>query len=568
MNKQNMKLQAALKYFNEFHLPVIPWRHVYTTKEKKPTKKPYVSWKVYQKELPNEKEIVRWWTEWPDANVAIVTGPISHVVAFDSDDDKADEYFNGIMPDNLSCPVSQTPSGGKHYWFKSDASLKNATKINGFNLDFRGEGGILCCPPSIREDGKAYKFLPQLSIKEIEIPQVPESLLLLLKTNTNIIGVKPENIETMFEEGRRDADLFHVAHLIALGGGTEEEAMKVLVSIAKSWGEENLTDWLWDKVKSAFERKAQRQINISEEVRRYISLTNGEFCVKDCYNELIGLNSVKPVKNCENLRMTIRQVVHNLRVAGEITANSRKDGYYTRVDDKCDDMDITNVSIENHPLKLPLDLRNYVKIMPKNIIVAAGSKSSGKTAFNLNIAWLNRNHPEGLYYYNSEMAAEELRIRIDAFGENYPLSEWKKIKFKERTANFADIIKQKPNAIHIVDFLEIYDNFYEIGLMIRDIYDALNKGVAIVSIQKNAGASLGLGGGRSIEKARLYLSLDYGRMTITDAKLFEIRHINPRGWVLDYKLHDGCHYQKDQRDWHEPSEVIEGLNPPKRKYPQ
>ena len=547
--KPNMKYQAALKYLNDFHLPVIPWKHF------KKDKRPLVGWKKYQKELPTVEEIKEWWEKWPDANVGIVTGPISHIVAFDSDDDEADRYFNEIMPDNLLCPVCETPRGGKHYWFKSDTSLKNATMINGYKLDFRGEGGFICCPPSTREDGKAYKFVQGLSIKDMEIPEIPDALCLLLNNKkSSYIREDDSQNEELFTEGRRNNDLFHIAHCLTKGSANKMEASQVLKIIAKNCNPPYPDDQIETIIQSALDRKVRGESGLTDDISRIIAASDGIICVSDVVKAYQENQNESIVSN--SIRTQIRTILLRLKEKGVINKAGNKDGYYIRVDEKCEDMDIMNVTIVNHPLKLPLDLRNYVKIMPKNIIVLAGSKSSGKTAFLLNTAWLNRNHTEGVYYYNSEMAVEELRIRLDCFGPGYPLEEWKKINFKERTSNFADIIKKNPNAIHIVDFLEKYKDFFEIGQDIRYIYDAVNKGVAIVAIQKNAGISLGLGGGRSIEKARLYLSLDYGKMTITDAKLFEIKGINPRGWMLDYKLHDGCHYDKSPRDWYDPIEKI------------
>jgi hypothetical protein len=561
-DKPNMKLQAALKYLNDFHLPVIPWQHFKSKDSDKPNKRPLVPWKKYQTELPTPEDINQWWEKWPDANVGIVTGPLSKVVAFDTDSEEADQYFNEIMPDNLSCPVCQTPRGGKHYWFKSDVSLRNATAINGHNLDFRGEGGFICCPPSTREDGKAYQFVRGLSIRDIAIPEIPQALVsLLLNNKSSYIRGDDSQIQELFMEGRRNSDLFHIAHCLTKGNATKAESAQVLRIIAKNCNPPYPESEIEAIIQSALDRKVRGEAGLTDDILRIIAVSDGIFCVSNVVKAYQENQNASIVAN--SIRTQIRTILLRFKEKGIIKRAGNQDGFYIRIDEKCEDMDIENVTIENHPLRLPLDLRNYVKIMPKNIIVVAGSKSSGKTAFLLNTAWLNRNHKEGVYYYNSEMAVEELKIRLDCFGSEYPITEWKKIKFKERTSNFADIIKKNPNAIHIVDFLEKYADFFEIGQDIRYIYDAIHKGVAIVAIQKNAGASLGLGGGRSIEKARLYLSLDYGKMTITDAKLFEIRHINPRGWVLDYKLHDGCHYQPDPRGWYEPSEIIEGLNPKK-----
>lgn len=295
-----------------------------------------------------------------------------------------------------------------------------------------------------------------------------------------------------------------------------------------------------------------REINLTHEIEKWLSVTNGYFSVTDCFSEL---QTITGVTNRNNYRV----ILHRLATREKnrlLQKDPKKAGVYRKIENICEDMDILNAATTPHPLKLPLDLRKFVKVMPKNILMAAGAKSSGKTAFLLNTAYENRDLKEGVFYYNSEMASEELRIRLDEFGSSYPISEWQKIRFKERTSNFDDVIRQAPDAVHIIDFLEIYDDFYAIGGMIRDIHDALGKGIAIIAIQKNEGTTYGLGGARSIEKARLYLTLDRGVIKITDAKLFTRKDVNPRGLQIEYKLVGGCKYIPDVRGWHNPEEKL------------
>ena len=33
--------------------------------------------------LPSEEEVIGWWTRWPDAQLAIITGPLSGLVVVD-----------------------------------------------------------------------------------------------------------------------------------------------------------------------------------------------------------------------------------------------------------------------------------------------------------------------------------------------------------------------------------------------------------------------------------------------------------------------------------------------------
>ncbi len=84
-----------------------------------------------------------------------------------------------------------------------------------------------------------------------------------------------------------------------------------------------------------------------------------------------------------------------------------------------------------------------------------------------------------VHYFSSEMGALELKDRFSKFDR--PLNSWK-VKFKERASNFADVIK--PDAINIIDFLEVHDEFYKIGGLIKDIYDKLTTGIAVIAIRK------------------------------------------------------------------------------------
>jgi hypothetical protein len=147
-------------------------------------------------------------------------------------------------------------------------------------------------------------------------------------------------------------------------------------------------------------------------------------------------------------------------------------------------------------------------------------------------------------YFSSEMGPVELKERLSKF-EN-PLSDFKKVKWLERSGNFADVIK--PDEVNVIDFLEMTDNFYLVAQYIKEIFDKLTTGIAIIAIQKNPGQTLGLGGGRSIEKARLYLSMDSGRLKIEKGKNWANQTINPNGWELTFKLLHGCKFII-QRDW-------------------
>jgi hypothetical protein len=155
-------------------------------------------------------------------------------------------------------------------------------------------------------------------------------------------------------------------------------------------------------------------------------------------------------------------------------------------------------------------------------------------------------------YFSSEMGAMELRARLQKFEGN--LQHWKdNVNFRERSSNFADVVK--PNDVNIIDFLEVTEDFFKVGGMIKEIYDKLKKGIAIIALQKNKGRDLGLGAERSIEKARLYLSIEHGKIKIIKGKNWANPEVNPNGMQWSFKLVQGSKFivmdepEKTRADW-------------------
>jgi len=54
---------------------------------------PKIKWKPFQTKKPTQKEVVDWFTKWPDSNVGIITGTGSGVCSLDADSQEADEIL-------------------------------------------------------------------------------------------------------------------------------------------------------------------------------------------------------------------------------------------------------------------------------------------------------------------------------------------------------------------------------------------------------------------------------------------------------------------------------------------
>jgi hypothetical protein len=533
MNKGST-LDHALQYRNEFNFSVIPVSH---------DKRPLIKWEKYQSEKATPEEIKEWYTKWPDANVGIVTGEISNLAVIDVDTKEGIQAIEEYLPDSVSLPTVQTPKGGRHHYFRCPEPplVNNSRTITG--CDLRCNGGYIVAPPSTNGTGKAYEWIVGIDSTG-DIPELPGAYIervvaasgrTVFNNNSLYSNCDKQQIaEQMFTEGRRDEDLFHIAYQLIKAKTPENEILQVLEILAKNCTPPFPEHDIPTKIQSALKRVFRQEKNLAQEVKDWISVTSGYFSVTDCYNEL------QVVTKCD--KANVRQTLVRLSKEGEIERHPTKNGQYRKINTSVEEIDFLNAPIGCVNLKWPFEIEQYVKILPKNIIIVAGVPNSGKTAFLLNFIEMNMDS-HNIFYFSSEMGDIELRDRLSKFER--PLHSWK-FKPIERSSDFADVIR--PNDINVIDFLEIHDEFWKISGMIKNIYDKLNKGIAIIAIQKDPHKEYGAGATRSLEKARLYLTMDSHRIKIVKGKNWAKQGVNPNGLELYFKLISGCRFTLEQ-DW-------------------
>ncbi len=282
------------------------------------------------------------------------------------------------------------------------------------------------------------------------------------------------------------------------------------------------------------------ETGITIKVRDWIKLAPGQFEVRQIYNDL-GILAPGDKK-------TALMALGKAEKEGLIEKTLGRRGQYRIVEARADKIDFLHADSSNWlDLILPLGIEKYVRLFPGNIIIVAGEKGSGKTAFCLDTARLNRGKFP-IRYLSSEMAAEELRDRLEKFG--LLIEEWEAVDFRARRDNFADLID--PDGINFIDFLEKYDQFWTIAADIRGVFDKLRGGVCFIAIQKDKGAESGRGGMFTREKCRLHVALSarkdpqtkarINEARIDDVKVFGMPGYNPNGLVLRYNLIQGASF--------------------------
>jgi hypothetical protein len=140
-------LDAALEYLEE-GWSIIPI--------KPEGKRPAIKWTEYQTRHPTEAEVTQWWTQWPDHQIAIVTGAISRLVVVDCDNEDA---MHAAFDAGMRSGIRVKTKRGWHLYFehpkdgirrgpRAGVNSRGADWPQISGLDFRGDGSYALLPPS------------------------------------------------------------------------------------------------------------------------------------------------------------------------------------------------------------------------------------------------------------------------------------------------------------------------------------------------------------------------------------------------------------------------------------
>lgn len=184
--------------------------------------------------------IQAWWRRWPTANIGILTGRESGIVAFDVDPRHGGEVALNILESTReplpATTESATGTGGHRIFRHPGKPVPNRTgiKIPGVKqsgLDVRGDGGYIVAPPSLHANGKRYCWVhPPDELTPQEMPAWLLALLLGGPADPGRTSQATRDAEPI-SEGARNETLFRMACEWRASGDDEETILGRLRSV-------------------------------------------------------------------------------------------------------------------------------------------------------------------------------------------------------------------------------------------------------------------------------------------------------------------------------------------------
>lgn len=555
------------------------------------SKKPQIKWQLYQKRKPSDNELESWF-HGNNSNIAIVCGAISgNLVVLDCDNE---ELYLGLSDfllekfgqkiDELT-PIVKTGGGGYHIYLmvRQLPHLYHPTGDERKHIpDIQSEGGYVLAPPSIHPSGNPYRLLNPQVTKIFTIESLSDIAIDIPSGSASKAGEPVEEGKPILP-GDHDRWLFRRASSYRRAGDTEDIIFtKLQVDVQRLTGidpNRPYTDKDLRRIaKSAVryppntgyintcicdasqqnESEANRNRNAtqtataeplsrsktqqepwSKRIEDWVTSTGGRWFDTPELDRELGITSTTAKNNR-------REIMLRLEDKGTVERHQKIAKQFRYVNRKVVSLCFKTAGTRGVlALRWPMGIEKYVNLFPGNEIVVAGSPNAGKTALLLNFIYLNQaSFP--IYYFCSEMGDVELRDRLEKF-PGMAIEDWK-FEAIERASDFADVIR--PDCVNVIDYMEMTTELYLINTYLTSIAHKLGSGIAVVALQKKEKELFGRGQEFGLEKPKLYLSMDRGKLRIVKGKCWANPKVDPCGLEVGFKIVGGCQFEiTNNWDW-------------------
>jgi len=321
------------------------------------------------------------------------------------------------------------------------------------------------------------------------------------------------------------------------------ENWKFLMQVQAVLSEEKNDKWKVNRVISiARENFGQDSKNLTKEIREWILTTNGYFTTLDLYT---GLHLATRKDKKHAVTVLLREIR-----AKRIERHYEKNGIYRRVEDDLLELDWKGAIVKPMDIDWPLGIGEFFTTYRKNIFLVTGTPDAGKTAFFYD--FIKRNQAKHkINLYKSEEMEADIKNRLSKH-EDMKIEDWD-FKVYSHDHNFAHVID--PDAVSVIDYIDLNNEMFKIGLYIREIYNKIKegKGICLIGLQKKFNQDMGYGLEFGMKIPRLYLSIEAGTAKILKCKDRRHDDDNATGKILKYKLVGGWKFMP-QTGWYRPED--------------
>lgn len=175
--------------------------------------------------------IKKWWSQWPSANIGILTGTESGIISLDIDGPAGEAYIEAReLPDTAE---QITGRGRQNIFRRPSEPTKSKTGLFGpdSKIDVKADGGYIVAPPSLHYTGKNYTW--ELSSNPLEGQEIAPAPAWLLDMIVEASGKKPAAapVSSEIKNHTRNATLTSLAGSMRHRGLEPSEILPALLEV-------------------------------------------------------------------------------------------------------------------------------------------------------------------------------------------------------------------------------------------------------------------------------------------------------------------------------------------------
>lgn len=187
--------------------------------------------KNWPKERQGKEQLTDALKRAPDLNIAIVLNQ-SDWIDVECDSPAAEASLQKLFGREIPPTPTWESSRGKHRLFVRPDGLPKQAVIVVDDIEFRignGKGASSIVPPSMHSSGKQYRWLPGLSLDDVEPAELPPTIIERLRNS--VPQPNTEGAGNDIPEGKRNASLFQKANALRRAALPQETILTALLDL-------------------------------------------------------------------------------------------------------------------------------------------------------------------------------------------------------------------------------------------------------------------------------------------------------------------------------------------------
>ena len=179
-------------------------------------------------------QVAKWWAQWPEANIGIVCGAVSGLVALDVDGPEGAETLESLEAELGPLPetIEALTGKGRHLYYKHPGGrVRPSAGALGPGMDVRGDDSYVVGPGSLHHTGRRYLWEATHGPEDVALAELPAAWIQKLQEDKPGATSAGSGEPVRILEGQRNTTLTRMAGALRRQGADADAILAALLTV-------------------------------------------------------------------------------------------------------------------------------------------------------------------------------------------------------------------------------------------------------------------------------------------------------------------------------------------------